>query len=200
MKSLLAVTLLVVCSIAGAAEDTTSQENTAFVSPSSTMSNVQVNTGTMARSTFGGGVGCSDATLSVSATKTPSFGEYYTATISTPITAMFKTTDCEKAARTQNQLNQWRQIDLEQAVYQSQERHDKSMQIKDLEIASGQAALAKVCLAMHKAVSANPNIDISKLCSNFAPLLADHHSKKMNMKLMPKDHERISPTRYSWGK
>ena len=190
----LALIMIAMCSSAFAVEDTTTnQDNTSIASPSSTMSNVQVNTGSLARSTFGGGVGCDVATLSVSATKTPSFGEYYTATYTVPVTAMFKTSDCEKAARTQNQISSQYLTDMKYATKRLNETHDRDM-------AKADAVIAKLCVGLHGAVSMDPHATMFAMCKKYAPLLDKHHNLgEMNISLMPDHHKRVSPTKVSWG-
>jgi len=182
--------MLVMCSSAFAVEDaTTTQDNTSIASPTSTMSNVQVNAGSMARSTFGGGVGCSDATLSVSATRTPSFGNYVTATISTPINSMFQTSDCEKAARTQTSINHQILIDMKVRRVRDSQLHNQVLAKRDAE-------LARVCIELHGEVSSNPDSYLSIACSRFSPILKEHHDKgDMDLSLMPDNHLRISPNR-----
>ena len=177
-------------SAAFAVEDTTTnQDNTSIASPTSTMSNVQVNSGSMARSTFGGGVGCSDATLSVSATRTPNFGNYVTATVAMPINSMFQTSDCEKAARTQTSINQ-------QILTDMQIRRVRDSQLHNQVLAKRDAELAQVCIKLHGIMSSHQDSYLSSACSRFAPILKEHHQRgEINKALMPDNHSRISPNR-----
>lgn len=176
------------------AEDTTNaQDNTSIASPSSTMSNVQVNTGDLAESHYGRGVSCAEPTMSVSATRTPSNGNYYTTGVSFPLTSAFRTSDCDKAARLQNQLNEWEVNDRYVKANRKTEYHQKLMANKELDNAIKEAQLASICIDMHNKMSANPGTMIWEKCNDFAPIIKDHHGvHKVNNELMPDEHERVA--------
>lgn len=173
-------------------DTTTNQESTSIASPSSTMSNVQVNTGDLAESHYGGGVSCAEPTMSVSATRTPHMGNYYTAGVSFPMTGVFETSDCDKAARLQNQLRTWELIDRKQISDRKEEMHQVRIEQEWLKVADAQANLATVCARLHKELSANPVSELWAVCSNFAPITANHHAKPINPDLIPVTHKRIS--------
>lgn len=184
------------------AENTTSQDNTSIASPSSTMSNVQVNpVGDVAESSFGGGVRCSEPTLNTGITQTRTgFGDDMTTgyvNLAIPWGPGFEIDLCEDAARTQNDINMWKLIDAQEQALRREEMHQAQMEKVWLEVAEKEASNVRLCMELHKYVSANPNTEISGFCGKFAPITQDHHkdAPPINTALIPDTHKRISPNK-----
>lgn len=189
-------------SLGALADTNNAQDNTSISSPSSTMSNVQVNpVGDVAESSYGGGIRCSEPTLNTGVTQTRTgFGDDMTTgyvNFAIPLGPAFNANLCDDAAKTQTNINKHRLLEMQDAALRQDEYHQAKMEQEWLKVAKAEAGMAKICMEMHKYMSGNPNTEVWALCAKFAPITKDHHKghAEINTALIPDTHERISPNK-----
>ena len=163
----------------------TNQSNEAIVSPTSVMSNTQINSGVTFDS-YGGGVTCARPTIQVGAVG--NFNgqrKYNTGTqvyvgVNIPFGAG---SDCESAARAQTFLNKQRRLTMKEVMRRANETHKHEMKKKDLMYAD---LLAKVCLNFHSQVVADNDSVMAKECKTYKVI--NHHKPSYD----PSSYTRVS--------
>ena len=165
--------LLFLCGVVNASEldstnitQDTMQQNEAVNSPTSVMSNTQVNSGVTFDS-YGAGVSCARATVQMGAIgNVHGDSAYNTGTqLYVGINIPFGSgSDCKDAARTQTFLNKQRTIVLKELVRRNNEVHVQEMKKKDLMYAD---LLAKVCLNFSGKIVADVNSIMARECKAY---------------------------------
>ena len=153
----------------------TNQKNSSINSPTSVMSNTQVNGGVTFDS-YGGGVTCARSTVQVGASgNVGSRNGYNTGTqVYVGVNIPFGSgADCKRAANAQLFLNKQRRLTLKELMRRDNEEHRHEMKRKDLMYAD---LLAKVCTNFHDKVVAASGSTMAKECKDY--LVIDHHKPK----------------------
>lgn len=148
------------------ADELNTQDNTSVAQTSSSMSNVQVNNSALAESSYGGGVRCSETTMGVSVLR--SFDGTYIPSLS--ISAPLFASKCKSAAAVQIQTATWRLMDAKHAQSKKDELHEKTLEIKDLQILEQRANLANLCAMLPDYVKTNNG----KLCGHLGLVHSSH--------------------------
>ena len=146
------------------------QQNESVNSPTSVMSNTQVNSGTTFDS-YGGGVTCARATwqmgaIGTAASKYTQGAQLYVG-ISGPIGSG---SDCKDAAKLQNYLNRTRTQDLKERIRRTNLTHAADMKKQELLYAD---LLAKVCENQHSKVVALEGSFMDSACDTYKTI--SHH-------------------------
>lgn len=186
---------LLSCSAYADQYDTTTnaQDNTSVASPTSSISNVVTNNNSIARSTIGN-VSCSDATIGLSATKTPEFGNYYQVSITAPLSSAFTTTECEKAQKMQNQIMAWDYNDRIYARDQRDRMYEKELRFKEAQVVEKESQIAMLCTGtLHNIMSANPESKIVQFCQDYSNITIADHSIKIPIGNIAEGQVRVSP-------
>jgi len=150
---------------------------------------------------FGGGVRCASPTMGITVDQSYLPESQKITTVGTslniPLSSTFQVSDCEKAARLQNQIKTWELTERRDTESRKEEYHQAVMEEKWLTVAKREAELASICMELHKKMSANPLTELSGFCEKFAPIAKDHHAGQppINTALIPETHKRISPNR-----
>lgn len=182
MKNVILLSVLV-CSAVSANEVTsmtqdTIQQNESVNSPTSVMSNTQVNSGVTFDS-YGGGVTCSRTTMQLGATSSVNaHSGYNTGTqLYVGVNIPFGDgSDCKDAAEAQLLLNKQRTLTLKELMRRDNENHKKEMKRKDLMYAD---LLAKVCINFHGKVAAHNDSVMSKECKGYQVI--HHHNAQYDI-------------------
>lgn len=203
MKAL-TFTLMMLVSVFSMAEDSSINQD-GSVTNNGAMNLYGVNNGRnttdLAYDSYGGGIRCASPALSfdVDQSYLPDSQKITTlgTGISIPLGAAFDFNSCEKAANLQNQLN------FEELTERRNEniRREEIFQVRAekewLEKAILEAQFAKVCLELHKDMSASTHTELWNQCEKYSPITKDHHGghAPINAALIPDGHGRISPNR-----
>jgi len=178
MKTLILITALF-CSSALAQDsdfnsitNDTVQANDAINSPTSIMSNTQINSGVTFDS-YGAGVTCARTTIQIGAIGNINGHSRYNTGTQAYIGINIPFGDgqnCKDAASAQLFLNKQRKITMVELMRRENESHKHEMKKKDLMYAD---LLAKVCANFHdKLVAANDSV-MAKECNSYKVI--DHH-------------------------
>lgn len=143
-----------------------SQQNYSTSSPTSVMSNTQVNSGTTFDS-YGGGVTCARATFNIGAVGTVDGHSNYNA--GTQIYAgvnipLFSGKSCKDAAKAQLNIKRQQRLTMQEMMRRDNEAHKADMKKKDLQYAD---LLAKVCMNFHSKVVAQNDSTLAIECNNY---------------------------------
>ena len=172
MKRLLLITAIASCNAHSNNVDNdsinnqASQQNYSTSSPTSVMSNTQVNSGTTFDS-YGGGVTCARATFNIGAVgAVDGHSNYNTGTqiyagVNIPL---FSSKSCEDAAKAQLNIKRQQRLTMQEIMRRDNESHKASMKKKDLQYAD---LLAKVCINFHSKVVAKNNSVLAKECESY---------------------------------
>ena len=171
MKNLLLITSIFTCS--AIANDTNSsidnmasQQNYSTSSPTSVMSNTQVNSGTTFDS-YGGGVTCARATFNLGTVGTIgghdgfSTGTQIYAGVNIPL---FSGRTCEEAAIAQLNIKRQQKYTMQELRRRDNETHKAEIKRKNLQYAD---LLAKVCMNFHSKVVAKNDSVLAKECESY---------------------------------
>jgi len=144
----------------------TVQQNDATVSPTSVMSNTQVNSGTTFDS-YGGGVTCARATFNIGTVGTVGGNSGYNtgtqiyAGVNIPL---FSGKSCEDAAKAQLYIKRQQRLTMQEVMRRDNELHKANMKKKDLQYAD---LLAKVCMNFHDKIVAKNDSTLTKECIQY---------------------------------
>jgi len=157
----------------GVMSQNNAQENQSVNSPTSVMSNTQINGG-VSHDSYGGGVNCSRTTWQVGAVGIAN-SNYQTGTqLYAGVTGTFGDEGrCKDAANAQIYLTRMKQRDLEQHIKRTNLTHAEEIKKQRLLYAD---LLAKVCENQHDKVVALDGSVLDSECDTYSTI--SHHSKE----------------------
>ena len=167
-------------------------DTTSIASPSVDFNAIQSVSGQTAESSYGMGVRCSEPTLSADHIDYGNGAKGFTVGVSVGLGAAFDFDSCEKSARQVRWIRAQERIDREHEKQKRDEMHDLTIAAQRMEF------YKNYCKPAHGSMSLDKNTYEYKIC-NSVVFLVDTHSPKMNIRLMPDGHGRVSPTKGSWG-
>lgn len=193
-------------SSASAAETSTTTDTTSIASPSVDFNAIQSVSGTVAESSFGMGVRCSEPTLNANHTRMNSGSEALTVGVSVGLGPAFGFSSCEKSARQVRWFREMQIKDMHHAQQLAEKAHaakveltrQKTIQVKMLAAKETMSFYTDHCVKNHGKLSLDKNSSVYNICKQVSSLV-DEHAKGMRTDLMPEGHGRVSPTKGSWG-
>ena len=184
----------------------TSTDTTSIASPSVDFNAIQSISGTVADSSYGMGVRCSEPTLTADHTRLSSGTEAISVGISIGLGPAFNFISCEKSARQVRWFREMQIKDMQHAQELSAQAHaakaeltrQETIRVKMIAAQETMKFYKEHCIPAHGRLSLDKNSAVYGICREVSSLV-DQHAKGMRIDLMPVGHGRVSPTKWSKG-